>query len=667
MTKMSWRARFVGWIDITTAIILWKRRLCRCRRGAILAVTAGGIFAFMGVIALAVDMSNYQHIRSRLASATDAAALGSAAIPLEHFNGSRRVRSQWQDTCRRFFDANIVGIDGVKTIECKRLFSADGKDDEITVESKITTPTLLANIIGINNLEARWRSVAMTSQSMEIAMVVDISSSMDRCLCPQFPCTGAAAQTQGQACARIGGTRSRLEAVKKSLTTLTGRLFNARLTHHRAAASRGPGYRRNAEAVRVSIIPFDSGTSIGSMQGRNYPLRQIVNRKTWSPNQQWNRIWRLSQCMRSRKRILTTTPNTNRYHCGALKVRATSHDMGFLDKATCPETKELDFLRALDINDLTPATGLFDPTEGVQDDLFFDPMAYDADEIDTFGSDSNVDTQAVQLSRACWRDNLSITPLTWRQSDIEKAIYDLEVRDTTLVGSNLTSAVAWGMRAISPNWGRYWPDDRGRARTPPVETLSWREGVFYSAGDAITNFSDARKIIIIVSDGIQEIVQSDYGTGDVVPDIEGGNHGCTLATSQRNVPFILDAGLSSQNAGRRNYINEKNYGNTIHCWSQAVRELNYRLYRELCPALKRRNVAIYFFALKPALSGISGGNTTASIRALQAPMKECASGENETQKRNYFRSIGTPQELESAVGQFFSTPSNVQIKESTEW
>lgn len=124
-------------------------------------------------VAGAVDITHFASIENRLRAATESAALAAASL---------RSSSDLEKTSKEYVKSNLPDTDLWRTVDIQvPAPEVTTNSRTITVNASIALPTSFLKIIGIDKLTAHASSVAtQTKSDAEIALVLDISSSMDR-------------------------------------------------------------------------------------------------------------------------------------------------------------------------------------------------------------------------------------------------------------------------------------------------------------------------------------------------------------------------------------------------------------------------------------------------------------------------------------------------------
>ena len=146
------------------------RRLLNDQRGAVMAIVGLAIIPLFAIIGLAIDTTRAYLTKSRLWSAVDAAALA----------GGRVYEADYRDDdIHMFFESNFP--DGFMNAVVEPLeIEPDDVNRKITVTAQATIPTTFMRVLGIDSMTiAASSEVMLESQSIEVALVLDITGSMD--------------------------------------------------------------------------------------------------------------------------------------------------------------------------------------------------------------------------------------------------------------------------------------------------------------------------------------------------------------------------------------------------------------------------------------------------------------------------------------------------------
>jgi Flp pilus assembly protein TadG len=203
----------MGWI--------WhlRRRARNCtlrgdERGAVALLVALGIVPLALAVGLAVDGGRYLLARSRLAQAADAAALAA---------GARLSTTGFEDTAERMVRANFPqGYLGLELEDVR--VAHDEASGRITLETRARMPTTFMRIARVDSVPVTSRTVVVrAAQPMEIALVLDVTGSM-------------------QCCGKLTG-------LKRAARDLVEIVF---------------GQEQVSDLLRVAVVPFNARVNVGN-------------------------------------------------------------------------------------------------------------------------------------------------------------------------------------------------------------------------------------------------------------------------------------------------------------------------------------------------------------------------------------------------------------------
>jgi Flp pilus assembly protein TadG len=143
--------------------------LARCERGAMAVFLAIAIIPLVAFVGLAVDTTRGYLVKSRLSSAVDAAALA----------GGRVYTSANRDAdIQMYFTANFPNGFMSATTQPLQITPND-TDKKLTVAAQASIPTTFMRLVGIDTIPiSSSAEVAIESQNIEVALVLDITGSM---------------------------------------------------------------------------------------------------------------------------------------------------------------------------------------------------------------------------------------------------------------------------------------------------------------------------------------------------------------------------------------------------------------------------------------------------------------------------------------------------------
>jgi Flp pilus assembly protein TadG len=201
---------------------MWMRALRRLarlagdRRGhAAMMVALMGV-PLVGAVGLAVDGARAVMVRSRLASASDAAALAGGRV----LGAGDAVAD-----ARRYFWVNIPqGYLGATIAEPVIQVSAD--NETLTVTADASVPTTFARVLGVRQLPLGAANKARrTTGGLEVALVLDTTGSMNG---------------------------SRIAALRDAATSLVDILFTA---------------SRTPDSLWIAVVPYVASVNLGANRG----------------------------------------------------------------------------------------------------------------------------------------------------------------------------------------------------------------------------------------------------------------------------------------------------------------------------------------------------------------------------------------------------------------
>ena len=147
------------------------RALAHQERGASAVFVALAIVPLVAFVGLAVDTTRGYLVKSRLNQALDAAALAGGRV---YANTTR------DDDIRMYFKANFPdGFLGATTTPVE--ITPDDVNKTLTVSASATIPTTFMHLLDFDTYKiASSAQVIVESQNVEVAMVLDITGSMDQ-------------------------------------------------------------------------------------------------------------------------------------------------------------------------------------------------------------------------------------------------------------------------------------------------------------------------------------------------------------------------------------------------------------------------------------------------------------------------------------------------------
>lgn len=145
------------------------RALARDRRGATAIFIAVAIVPLVAFVGLAIDTTRGYLVKSRLGTAIDAAALAGGRV----FTSANRDAD-----IQMYFAANFPPGYMSATTE-SLVITPDVPNKKLTVSVEATIPTTFMRLVGIDSIPvAAQAEVTISSQNLEVALVLDITGSM---------------------------------------------------------------------------------------------------------------------------------------------------------------------------------------------------------------------------------------------------------------------------------------------------------------------------------------------------------------------------------------------------------------------------------------------------------------------------------------------------------
>lgn len=191
------------------------KRLLRNEDGAVFVMMTAGVFMLLAGIGVAVDVGRGQMAQTKLQNALDAAGLAAGAS-LNSQNLAAEVT--------KYVNVNFSqGTLGATITNINPVLTNDGQ--LLTVTATASMPTTIMHIFGRANMQLRAETeVTRTSKGMELAMVLDITGSMN--------------------------DDGKLGALKTASGDLLDILFGDGIT--------------TADKLWVGVVPFSMGVNIGN-------------------------------------------------------------------------------------------------------------------------------------------------------------------------------------------------------------------------------------------------------------------------------------------------------------------------------------------------------------------------------------------------------------------
>lgn len=146
------------------------------RRGAIAIIFALSIFTLCGATGLAIDASRAYNIAQKVNAALDAAALAAAKMLDQEGATDGQIKARAEAVLNAHLGA--LGVPGV-TLGAPRVIPNRGAST-VDIDVDISMPTAFAQVIGVPSVNFnKGTSVSYRSQRVELAMVLDVTGSMN--------------------------------------------------------------------------------------------------------------------------------------------------------------------------------------------------------------------------------------------------------------------------------------------------------------------------------------------------------------------------------------------------------------------------------------------------------------------------------------------------------
>jgi Mg-chelatase subunit ChlD len=221
------------------------------------AGTYGTLFAVaslpvMGSVSAALEYSSVYRTKAAIQQALDAAALA-AAKELAYSNDVNYLKAYGRD----FFDANLNSVVDPKDVDFNlQFFAGDVGGGRIDVTAYHVYDTYMAGVIGIDTIPMHVSaSIATGNRTIEVALVVDNSGSMDT---------------------RTGSTgMTRMELARQAANDLVTQL-------NQVAA-----YSNKPDPVKFALVPFAGSVNVGPQ----YRGADWLDPRGWSPVHHENIDW----------------------------------------------------------------------------------------------------------------------------------------------------------------------------------------------------------------------------------------------------------------------------------------------------------------------------------------------------------------------------------------
>lgn len=136
--------------------------------GAALVIFAAAIIAFLGLVAMSIDVGRYVWARTQMQAAVDSAALAAAQSMPSETDAAAKATEYWMD------NSNFIRSQGTN-VQFAVTYPPGNK--AISIRGDADIPTWFARIFGIDHWHV-WAEGDAESQVLDISVVLDISGSM---------------------------------------------------------------------------------------------------------------------------------------------------------------------------------------------------------------------------------------------------------------------------------------------------------------------------------------------------------------------------------------------------------------------------------------------------------------------------------------------------------
>lgn len=147
---------------------LIKRQRARGERGQVLIIFAAGLIAFLGFVAMSIDVGRLVWARTQIQAAVDAAALAAAQSMPDAPGATTKANEYWTN------NSSFIRSQG-ENVQFDVTFPPGNK--AIAVHGEADIPTWFARIFGLDHWHVSADGEA-ASQVLDIAIVADVSGSM---------------------------------------------------------------------------------------------------------------------------------------------------------------------------------------------------------------------------------------------------------------------------------------------------------------------------------------------------------------------------------------------------------------------------------------------------------------------------------------------------------
>lgn len=200
------------------------RRFVRNRRGGVATTFALSLFVICGVVGLSIDGLRAYRMKSRIGAVIDSAALAGAKL-LANRNATD---SEVQAAVNAVLLAANQELATLWATVGQATVAVDRSANTVALQIGVAVPTTFAQVIGISNLDFTSATrVAYKIQSLELAMVLDVTGSMNN--------------------------DGKLDAMKASASTVIDALM--------ASAQFN-------DTVRIGLVPFAASVNTGTYASR---------------------------------------------------------------------------------------------------------------------------------------------------------------------------------------------------------------------------------------------------------------------------------------------------------------------------------------------------------------------------------------------------------------
>lgn len=193
-------------------------------RGSIAIVFALSLVALIGITGLAVDASRAYSVSGRIGSVLDSAGLAGAKLLERDSASDNDIRDAAQAYFRVHADRKV--LDGLEYRNFTTII--DRPNNKVVTRVEVKLPTLFAQVLGIPEFEFnRDSTVVLNTQKIELAMVLDITGSMN--------------------------DNGKLPAMKAAATSLIDDLMSGSTTE---------------DSIRIAVAPFSASVNAGALANR---------------------------------------------------------------------------------------------------------------------------------------------------------------------------------------------------------------------------------------------------------------------------------------------------------------------------------------------------------------------------------------------------------------